>query len=361
MSVYQSQSDLSRGDLRLFLTNAQGYKVDPFSVKWTVFSEDGRRVSGNRLPAVRKGTGDYYAPWHACVKSGCHTIVWDYQLQPGCGVQQFSESFFVLSSTQFSCCASSACSSSPNADCMTFMSGSVLGRGDLALYLKDSDGIPINAYSVTWQIFNSSGCPVSAEINAIQVTLGEYYADWFVNVGGGDYYIRWKVLETQDTPAEAFDYRFSVISSCASICTSNTLCSYTCDNPCPPPLFPTDGPPMAVNCCDFEIPRVVHLSEQLLPVGGAFTNQVVYNIPSRIRRISFYIRYRRNLPGGRGSLKLLWGNGVEEVTSTLINNDFTNTPDTSVQNMYLSVYNGPTPLDDSFIFFQVETIVPGGS
>ena len=65
--------------------------------------------------------------------------------------------------------------------------------------------------------------------------------------------------------------------------------------------------------------------------------------------------------GGRAALKLLWGNGVEEVQSTMVDEGFVDVNDTSFQNMLLSVYNGPAPIDDSFVLFQIEAVVPGGA
>lgn len=387
MPAFLSQSNLSRGDLSLILTNDLGYRVDPYSVKWTVFTNTGIRVSGNRLPAIRAGTGEYYAPWGICAKGGCHQITWEYQIEPGCEVIQHSESFFVIDRNRF-CCSSAACSAvAPSAGCTTFMLGSLLGRGDLSIFLKDGDGIPLNAYSVTWQIVDMCGCVVTPERAGVQATVGEYYADWYVNVLGGDYTIRWKVIETIDSPAQSFSQSISIISPTTSICSSVGIFGVPCDAdsvclvsyslslvPCyGHPSFSNCGTPcsiapssmvcpvMPTNCCDFEIPRIVHLAEQNLPAGGAFTNQPAYSIPSRIRTVTFYIKYRRNSAGGRGSFKLLWGNGTEEAQSTLIDEAFTDINATSSQSMFLNVYNGPTPSNNDFITFSIETVVPGGS
>lgn len=387
MPAFLSQSDLGRGDLRLILTNELGYRVDPYAVKWTVFTGAGIRVSGNRLPAIRAATGEYYAPWHACGGNGCHQVVWEYQNSPGCDPVSSTETFFIIDPGHFSCCATSCAPVSSNSGCTTFMIGSLLGRGDLPIYLKDGDGIPISAYSATWQVIDACGCAVTIERPGVQATVGEYYADWYVNALGGDYTIRWNIIETIDSPAQSFSLKFSIISPTATICSSNGMFGVPCDsdsvclisrssslvpcfgqpsfsscaNTCSVPSTPMVCPVMPTNCCDFEIPRIVHLSEQNLPTGGGFTNQPAYNIPSRVRLITLYIRYRRNLAGGRASFKLLWGNGTEEAQSTLIDSAFSDVSATSSQNMFLNVYNGPSPSDDSFITFSVETVVPGGS
>lgn len=308
MSVFATQSDLSRGDLRLVLTNDSGYRIDPFSVKWTILTAGGSAVSGIGLPAIRAGVGDYYAPWHACARPGCHKIVWEYQLYPNNDIQKAEENFYVVSSNDSYSCKT--CISSSDVSCSTFFSGSALSRGDLPVYLK-TDGIPLDAYAVTWQIFNSCGCPMSPERSGIQAVVGEYYADWFVNVGSGDYSIVWKINESIDSPTESFTQNFAVISNSVNIWTSqgiysvqacspvspyqglltnSTSCcsvssgfAVSSSNVCSSAFSQVVCPTMPNSCCDLEIPRVVHLSLQSLPVGGAYTDQPVYNIPSRIR------------------------------------------------------------------------------
>lgn len=362
MPVVTSQSDLENGVLRLFLTNDLGYRTDPFSVRWTVYDSNGNRVSGNKLTASRSGVGDYYAPWRVCSGTGCHEIVWEYQNYPGDEVQYARQGFFVKSSSCF-CCSSPGCESKSSGSCSAFYIGSTLGRGDLSLYLKDGDGIPFDAYSVTWQIYNSTGCAISPVADAVQVTVGEYFANWFVNISSGEYTIKWKVIEEAGSPAQSFSQSLSILCSSTSVSYSPEYSYCESVDPCPPYqiINPSDGNcHMALNC-DFEIPRVIHLSSQNLPVGGAFTNQAQYIIPSRIRLVTFYIKYRRSAPGGYASFKLLWGNGTEEAQSTLINGNFANNGQDSQQNMYMNVYNGPAPLTDDFITFSIETIVPGGS
>lgn len=367
MPVIVSQSDLGKGDLRLIITNDLGYKTDPFYVKWTIFDINDNRISGNKLPAIKSGVGNYYAPWFACAKKGCHKIIWEYKLFPTCEPTYLQQDFYIQSADNFSCSCSPCTDSSNTSKCSAFPIGTQLGRGDLSIYLKDGDGIPLSAHAVTWQIYNSNGCQITALKDAVQVVTGEYFADFFVNVGAGEYYIQWKVLETSDSPAEVFTYNFTVLCSSINVCIyAPQEIFYCCGSAanqipyCFSTTLPQDNSSM-LQCCDFEIPRVIHLSEQNLPVGGAFTNQPKYLIPSKIRLITFYIRYRRNGTGGFASLKLLWGNGVEEAQSTLINGDFINNSQNSLQNMYMNVYNGPVPLTDDFITFSIETVVPGGS
>jgi hypothetical protein len=99
-----------------------------------------------------------------------------------------------------------------------------------------------------------------------------------------------------------------------------------------------------------------------LPAGGAFTNQVPYQIPARIRRVTFYVTYSRGTAGGYGVFRLLWGNGVEETQSTLIDCNFdTITTAGSSQDMFLNDLIGPAPVDGNPVSFTLELTIPGGA
>ena len=59
MTAFLIRSELSRNDLKLFLSNTEGYAADAFSVRWTVYSHDGIQISGKSLPAIRKTVGEF--------------------------------------------------------------------------------------------------------------------------------------------------------------------------------------------------------------------------------------------------------------------------------------------------------------
>jgi hemolysin-activating ACP:hemolysin acyltransferase len=106
----------------------------------------------------------------------------------------------------------------------------------------------------------------------------------------------------------------------------------------------------------------VHLADQMLPVGNAFTDQSAYIIPSGVRNITFYVTYTRGDSDGHPVLRLLWGNGIEEIQSTLLNETFTQTSSaTSSQELFVNDLIGPTPVNDNPISFLLETTPPGGS
>jgi hypothetical protein len=283
----------------------------------------------------------------------------------------------------------------PNHGDFTYLQGTLLGPGDLPLYVNNSDGLPIDPYGVFWTVYNAIGSPVTLKTAAMRSGVGGYYAYWDTNVGSGDYTIAWEYMEQFDSPVEAKSMRFSVISPCAPYaplapyefecgCGSN-ICQQTavilapsvltpCISPCPstpcitgspcsPVYIPVSYPSQTGGqCCQYEIPRAVHLTSQLLPVGGGFTNQPSYIIPERIRHITFYVTYTRGAVGGYPEFKVLWGNGVEETQETMTDMNYDVLPtSTAIQNMYLQDLTGPIPDSDAPVNSIIYVSIPGGA
>lgn len=407
MPAFLANSDLSSGDLRLSLTNENGLVQNAFRVTWTVFSSAGVPVSGTGISALQCGVGRYYAPWCAKAVNGNYRIVWYVQYDPGCPIEEFEEKFFIVEPSAYQCLPNFVCDNGqPEPGGLAYLTGSVLGRGDLPIFLKDSSGVPIDPFAVFWTVLDAVGYPVTSRMEATKASTGEYYADWFINVLGGDYFIQWDWVAESGDPIESKKLTFSVISPPALILTSrgsclssgSSACSFAeqdCCSACVIPLFQTQviskqtvrgggscGPfvnaifcvpsspsvsPVPLppsypqsSCCPFEIARVVHFSGPL-PAGGTFTDQAAYRIPPGIRCITFYITYTRGADGGYGTFRLLWGNGTDETQSTLIDVNTTFSTVASSQNMYLNDLQGPVPVNGSPIHFTLETGVPGGA
>ena len=395
MAVFLARSDLSRGDLRLFLTNGNGYPQNAFNVRWTVFRADGSFASGKGLPAVKADAGEYYAPWCVDEKNGCYNVLWEYQEAPGCPVVTELIPLFVVNVSSYDGCGELTGDAVPEPGCSKFLTGTLLGRGDLPLFLTDPNGFPSNAFGVFWTIFNAIGNSVTEKNVAVLAATGEYYAQWLVTANSGDYTIKWEWMEAVDAPFESKSREFGVVNpptpyaplapykcftggfnpACDGVIlapSSLTSASVPCaPSPCPPvaaavacsvtvPIIP---PVAATNqCCPFEIPRTVHLPTGPLPLGGAFTDQPAYKIPEKIRNVTFYGSYVRGAPGGFPVFRLLWGNGVEETQETMIDMDFeVLSPAQSNQDIYLQNLTGPVPDTDAPVNFILHVCVPGGA
>src|SRR5271157_2385569 len=103
MAAFLVRSNLSRGDLRLFLSNSNGYAQDASSVKWTVYARDGRQVSGRNLPAIRKEVGQYYAPWFTDVPNGNYKVIWEITQEFGGPTLKLVDFIFVVDPADYPC------------------------------------------------------------------------------------------------------------------------------------------------------------------------------------------------------------------------------------------------------------------
>ncbi len=398
MAIFLTRSNLTRGDLKLFLSNNNGYAQDAASVKWTVYASDGRQVSGSKLDAIRKACGQYYAPFFTDVPNGNYKIVWDVLQDWGSHRVQFTEFFFVVDPSSYSQCGPLNREAVPVQGEFTFLSGQALSVGDLPLYLKNSSGFPQNAFAVFFTILDVGGYPIACKAPAQQAGLGVYFAPWFVSVCSGNYTILWEYMESEHSPMQAIRMGFSVIDPPAPyavvvpiMCSSSFMndCAYSgtrplltrflitscdtygaCDRPfniepcptfVPQPSVPVGPPPSPGGSCCIEVPRSIHLAPQFLPPSGNFTNQAPYKIPDCINHITFYITYTRGAPGGYALLRILWGNGTEENQQTLLDTDITINNANSLQNLFLQDLEGPVPPNDNPVNFMIETRVPGGA
>jgi hypothetical protein len=372
MASFLVRQNLTRGDLRLFLSNLNGYAQNAFSVRWTVYAANGAQVSGKALPAIKARVGEYYAPWCTDVRNGSYRISWEVQEVSGCEIQHFCEGFFVVDPSSYIHCLPPSGNAIPAEGYGTFLTGSLLGRGDLPLYLKNGSGYPENAYVVFWTIIDAVGRAITSKSLASLAVTGEYYAQWPVMVGSGNYTILWEYQQDVDSPMQSAKMRFSVVCPAAPYvvmvlnngCPSAPirLCSGVIVVNCPPiPYIPPPSPSPGGDCCDFEIPRTIHIPNGALPPAGAYTVQPNYIIPKRIRHVTFYINYTRGFTGGFTSLRLMWGNGTEETQETLLNTEFTPNDPYSDQSLYLQDLDGPIPQNNSPVSFMIEAAVPGGA
>lgn len=377
MSCFFTGTCLSENGLTLKLTNDLGYLKDAATVTWTIYDLDGISISGFNLPASKSNVGEYYASWQAN-KSGNFVIRWNYKEDFGGPVITKSQNFFIIDPNNY-VNGIVVGNGLPRPGGGTFLTGQVLGRNDLPLYLKDEDGLLTDAFSVHWTVLDVLGRAISSRNVASRYSIGEYFAAFFVSQSTGHYSIFWEYLETSTSPITAVESDFCVVNVLAPCNFPVVLCDclvveVSCvQKPCPPslfsacdcqvPVFPIiPVPEVSDKCCPFEIDRVVHLEPQVLPINNIFTNQDRYVIPSGIRTVAFYITYTRGAIGGFTVLRLFWGNGVEEVQSTLVNENMNQITTALVsQDMFIDDLKGPVPTDNNPISFLLEVSPPGGA
>jgi hypothetical protein len=387
MPALLSRSLLSRGDLRLFLSNDEGYSQDAYDVRWTVYDLSGNAVSGYRLPATRSTTGEYYAPWYSDVSQGNYEIEWAYWPDPTSEPVLKREKLYVVDPGAWPNRIAPKVQPAPGG--LAYWIGSQLGRGDLPLFLTDESGLPAAAYACYWTIYDLNGIPASERSGGVLAAPGEYYAPLLVNLTPGRYSIVWEFTRSVDSPFESATLDFQVLgpyiascgfpvgSSCSTtaretkasglscaVIPSSIICgviqsvshsSFTIQS------IPVVAQAPSSCCVSVDIPRTIHYAQSTLPAGGAFTSQLPFPMPLGTKRITFYITYTRGAPGGYGTFRLMWGNGVEEVQETVIDTDLFISQPVGAQNLLLQDLDGPVPTDGYPISFTVYASVPGGA
>lgn len=384
MPAVLSKSSLSRSDLRLFLTNEDGYSQDAHEVLWTVYDSSGKAVSGLRLPAIKTTTGEYYAPWYSDVSQGNYEVEWRYRSDSTSEPVVTREKLYVVDPGAWPNQVTPKFVPEPGG--LAYWMGTTLGRGDLPLFLRTADGYPASPFVVYWTILDARGFAAGDRTPATLAAPGEYYAPLTVNVTPGSYRVLWEFMLTADDPMESASLPFSVLGPFISGCRIPFGPPCTVTSPCAPSqsctIIPSSvicGLVKAMSCSSFtvqsvpvvslppssccssvEVPRTVHLSQGVLPASGVFTSQPAFPIPVGVSRITFYITYTRGAPGGYAAFRLFWGNGTEEVQETILDTDMFVAQPQGFQSLVLQDLSGPAPSDGSPVNFTLYASIPGG-
>jgi hypothetical protein len=400
MTVLLSQSEHTNDKLKLFLSDDQGRPSDAFSVCWTIQTCDGRIVSGEHIPAVKKTTGAYYPTWISDVPTGSYRVLWEYKLNELSEIQYILQPFYVIEPSSKKHHINRIIKEHPPAlGSLVFLPYSYLGPNDLFIIIKDENNCLSNVYSINWRIQDEHGHHHALKSSALQAGIGHYFAPWIAIAKSGGYKIIWEYQATATAPLQRASQNFSILGhgtffsivpgsvnstkfivsnhdkhkfcvpyeqGCISMPDRFSGCgshhgSRPFVNPCSPnhSVFP---PFPIVACCDYEIPRQIHLPTTVLSVGGVFTNQSPFSIPTRIKKITFYVQYTSaSPPNGFAAFRLFWGNGVEDTQETVFDADMNQEDSAHVfQSFFIQDLHGPIPVDNNPISFVLSTTVPGG-
>lgn len=212
MTAYLRRSSLSSGGLCLSTFNEFGQSQDAESVVWTVSSaHDGKRVSGIRMRAVRRGVGKYYAPWYADHPTGAYEILWEYKMDAFSASQSATERFFVMDLDNPTGPCGHVRGLPPPGGHVFETVNRISGR-DLTLRLSGANGTPIDAHGVCWRIECSNGNHITEYQPAVRLSTGEYGVDWRISIGGGQYFVRWQWSEAPGMPLEEALDTFQIIN-----------------------------------------------------------------------------------------------------------------------------------------------------
>ena len=115
---------------------------------------------------------------------------------------------------------------------VVYTQGEVLGRGDLDIFLSNSVGNPVNAFTISYSLYYvdpNTGSEVligSSGRTPVNPSVGEYFASLQIpsNAAPGDYRIRWLFRENASSSEEGAVQEFGVVSDAVTTTTAYTAC-----------------------------------------------------------------------------------------------------------------------------------------
>jgi len=211
MTAYLRRSCLSTGGLSLELQNDLGQPQDAEYAVWTVSSaHDGKRVSGIKMKAVRRGVGRYHAPWYADDPTGAYEVLWEYRKSPGFPVEKVVERFFVMDLDDPTC-KSGHVRGLPPPGGRVFEPGTRILGNDMTLRLVGANGMPRDGHMVVWRIECSKGRELTPWKAGVRLSTGLYGMDQVVQWQGGLYFVRWQWSEFPGAPLESLADSFQIV------------------------------------------------------------------------------------------------------------------------------------------------------
>lgn len=383
MTYFDSSYDIKYEEISLYLTDDNSNYSDGYNVTYSVYDSDGRPVSGSNLIPIRKSTGVYYAPWWPYGRSGSFKIVWRYRETINGEFYSSNNYFYIYDKNNFKSGKFVNDNGVPNKLYKQFIRGYCSNEFDFPIYITDNSGTLTDPYMICYSVIDKNGRIFVPRTYASQSSVGSYYAKFSLDLPAGSYKILWEYAESCNEPSTSIIDYFDIISpsfyysdSCSGLgmtvyysCCSNSIqfgnfnclnypssiddvCVSNCNKNCSP----------ASTCCQGKyVPRIIHLANNTLPIAGQFTAQDSWSIPSGITKVTFYVTYKRSVPGGYPTFKLLWSNGTEETQETIINNsNATIDPLNLVTGSNLYQINGPLPDTDDPVNFIYYFSIPGG-
>ena len=115
---------------------------------------------------------------------------------------------------------------------VVYTQGELLGRGDLDIFLSNSVGNPVNAFTITYSLYYvdpDTGSEVligAMGRTPVNPSVGEYYASLQIpsNAAPGDYRIRWLFRENATSAEEGAVQEFGVVSDAVTTTTAYSHC-----------------------------------------------------------------------------------------------------------------------------------------
>lgn len=247
--------DQVRHDLEITISGPSGSIYTDADTIPSVEVRDGYGVvvgvyDGTTTPAVvHDSTGRYYINI-TYVSAGEYTIQWAFDVS-GNPYTDLEGPFTVFDVTTSATSPSVTVTSSPPPTApsvplggttqsqytgggICFQVGTELGRGDLDIFLTDSNGNTSNAADINFSIYYVDPGPPETEVliglpnrQPANPAMGEYYAPLLIPATAalGEYRVRWRFRETSTSSVQEVVQRFGVVADTTAVGTS----PYTAD------------------------------------------------------------------------------------------------------------------------------------
>lgn len=212
--VFQPGQQLTKNDLNIFIKDDSGQLFDPAYINYSLEDEEGQSllVQKTNIPA-KESNGWFWANVMIPLETpiGTYIIKWHVKDTADTTLQQIEQKFGVVKFKD------DPVAYTPTIGGVVYYPGQSLTEKDLYIIIRNQIGNQADAYTISYEVVQRiSGLEVlvSAPDNTpIRLGVGHYFANYQIPSDSipGDYYIRWKFLETPTSDMNFATQEFAVI------------------------------------------------------------------------------------------------------------------------------------------------------
>lgn len=212
--VFQPGQQLTKNDLNIFIKDDSGQLFDPNYIAYSLEDEEGNSLLVQVINTpTKESAGWFWADVKIPMETpiGTYLIRWHVKDTYDAPIQQIEQKFGVVKLKEASV------SYTPTIGGVVYYPGQSLTEKDLYIIIRNQMGNQSDAYSISYEIIQRiSGLEILVspqDITPIRLGIGHYFANYQIPSDSipGDYYIRWKFLETPTSDMSFATQEFAVI------------------------------------------------------------------------------------------------------------------------------------------------------
>jgi hypothetical protein len=213
--VFNPNQQLTKNDLNIFIRDTNNIMFDPHFIKYTIEDLEGNTLGTLQvLDPEKESTGWYWANFLVPSETpvGTYVIKWFVQDTAVSNLQQIEQKFGIVKKQE-------AVSFTPTIGGVVYYPGQKLSEKDLYIITRNGIGNQTDPYDIAYEVFQRiQGLDVlisPQNQKPLRLGVGHYYANYMVPGDSlpGDYYIRWRFLETPDSEEMSAVQEFAVVNS----------------------------------------------------------------------------------------------------------------------------------------------------